>query len=122
MRYRTAITTLVAAFLASLAFTPVAAQYESNYERLARLTAPADVYYFFDGDRKHVASYNADRIMRVCLGDGQQVVPLRVIYDDNTATVGKNDCIRVEAKELALEPAEPLEANVTLRAEVETMN
>jgi hypothetical protein len=36
--------------------------------------------------------------------------------------VNSDECIRVEAKEVFLEPAEPLESNATIRAEVQTMN
>ncbi len=122
MRYRTLPAMLFSAILASLAMAPVAAQYDSNAERIAQLTSPTDVYHFFEGSRKQVVSYNTDRIVRVCLGDNRHTVPLRVIYDDKNATVAANECIRVEGKEVFLEPAEPLEPNTTLRAEVETLN
>ena len=122
MKYFTVTTTILVGLLAGLAFTPVAAQYDSNAERLAKLTAPTDVYYFFEGARKQVTAYDTERIVRVCLGDSQVAVPLRVIHDDDTAMVNKNECVRVEAKEVFLEPAEPLESNATIRAEVETLN
>lgn len=122
MRYRNVVVTLIAVLLGSMAFSPAEAQYESNYQRLAHLTAPSDVFYFFDGGRKTAASYQSSHIMRVCLGDGPSAVPLRIIHDEKTTIVAKNDCVRVEAKELALEPAEPLKSNVVLRAEVETLN
>ncbi len=60
--------------------------------------------------------------MRVCLGDNRHLVPLRVIHDDDTATVSADECIRVEAKDVLLEPAEPLESSATMRAEVQNMN
>lgn len=122
MKQHSIVATLLVSLFAIMAFSPAAAQYESNFERLAKLSPPVDVYHFFDGDRKQVVSYKTDRIMRVCLGDNRHVVPLRVIHDEDTATVERNDCIRVEAKEVFLEPAEPLDANVVLRAEVETLN
>lgn len=122
MRILVATITLFAILMAPIVSTPAIAQYESNAQRLAQMTAPTDVYYFFDGSRKQVTSYNEDRIVRVCLGDDRHGVPLRVIHDDNSAMVGANECIRVEGKEIFLEPAEPLEPNTTIRAEVETLN
>jgi len=113
---------LFTTLLVSVAMTPTVAQYNSNAERLARLTAPTDVYYFFEGDRKQVVSYNSDRVVRVCLGDSRHTVPLRVIYDEKNVTVAANECIRVEGKEVFLEPEEPLKPNTTIRAEVETLN
>ncbi|MGK7294753.1 MAG: hypothetical protein ACNS61_02865 [Candidatus Wenzhouxiangella sp. M2_3B_020] len=122
MRIFTATSTLLIGLIGALAFTPVSAQYDSNAERLAKLTSPTDVYYFFEGARKQVTSYSNDRVVRVCLGDSRHGVPLRVIHDDNNVTVAANECIRVEGKEIFLEPAEPLESNATIRAEVETLN
>lgn len=122
MRILTATIALFAILMAPLAPTPAVAQYDSNAERLARLTSPTDVYYFFEGARKQVTSYNEDRIVRVCLDEARHAVPLRVIHDDKDVTVGANECIRVEGKEIFLEPAEPLEPNTTIRAEVETLN
>lgn len=122
MRTLVATIALSAILMASIAPTPAVAQYESNAQRLAQMTSPTDVYYFFDGSRKQVTSYNEDRIVRVCLGDDRHGVPLRVIHDEDTVTVGANECIRVEGQEIFLEPAEPLKPNTTIRAEVETLN
>jgi hypothetical protein len=122
MRYLTLATTFIAALMVGMVAAPAAAQYDSNAERLAKLTSPSDVFYFFEGARKQVTAYDSERIVRVCLGDNRHLVPLRVIHDDDTATVNSDECIRVEAKEVFLEPAEPLESNATIRAEVQTMN
>lgn len=122
MRYLAIAIPFILGLAASLALTPAAAQYDSNAERLARLTSPTDVYYFFEGARKQVTSYDSNRIVRVCLEGNRYAVPLRVIHDDDNVTVAANECIRVEAKEVFLEPSEPLESNATIRAEVETLN
>jgi len=36
--------------------------------------------------------------------------------------IERGDCMRVEAKEISLEPAKTLDANAVIRAEVQTMN
>lgn len=48
-------------------------------------------------------------------------MPLKVTYDDKQAMLTSGDCIRIEAKEVYLEAAEPLEAGWVLHADVDTL-
>jgi hypothetical protein len=94
----------------------------SFLEYQARMHADADEYLFFEDDRKQVVSYNRERIVRVCAGESSQVTPMRIEYDDKTSTVAPGDCMRVEAMQVYLQPAEMLEPNSYLRVEVDTLN
>ncbi|MDT8408982.1 MAG: hypothetical protein RQ741_05230 [Wenzhouxiangellaceae bacterium] len=122
MRYRSVAATLLIGLMAATAFTPANAHFEDYLEYRLMMNAHPDVYYLFEDDRKQVVSYKTERVVRICTGDSRHLVPLKVIYDDKTATVEKNDCIRVEAKEVALEPAKLLETGEVIRAEVDTLN
>ncbi|OFE12154.1 hypothetical protein PHACT_02580 [Pseudohongiella acticola] len=112
-----AITTFVFAL-------PLAAQPQtgSYLEYRARMQSDADEYFFFEDDRKQVVSYSRDRIVRVCAADSAEVIPLRVEYDDRTTMLTPGDCIRVEAMDVFLEPADSLEPNTFMRVEVDTLN
>lgn len=115
---------LLAACITAFVALPVAAQpgTGSIVEYEARMHADADEYLFFEDDRKQVVSYNRERIVRVCAADSAIVTPMSIEYDDKTATVAPGDCMRVEAMEVYLEPAESLEPNTFLRVEVDTLN
>ncbi len=86
------------------------------------MQADPDEVFFFEDERKLVVSYNNERIVRICADESRVVTPLRITYDDRTATVMPGDCIRVEAMEVFLEPDENLDANTFLKAEVQTLN
>lgn len=111
--------TAAAALLASSAAV-FGAPYESIVEHQLRMTSAPDEYYFFEDDRKQVVDYKRDRIVRICAGDSRHLVPLEVTHDDDSTMVHRNDCVRVEAKEIYLEPAERLETNAVIRATVRT--
>ncbi|HKL63777.1 MAG TPA: hypothetical protein VJ883_10450 [Woeseiaceae bacterium] len=118
---------LAAGMVAGLGTTTALAQegaerLESILEYRAWMYAEPDEYYFFEEDTKQVVDYKQERIVRVCVGDSRHVVPLKVIYDGSTAMIERGDCMRVEAKKISLEPAESLDANTFIRAEVQTMN
>lgn len=82
----------------------------------------ADEYFFFEEtDRKKVADYKADQTLRVCVEQNPNLVPLRIIYDEEQATVEPGDCFRFEAQEVSLEPDERLERGWVLKAEVENV-
>ena len=114
---------LLAACVTAFVALPVSAQpgTGSIVEYEARMHADADEYLFFEDDRKQVVSYSRERIVRVCADDSAQVTPMSIEYDDKTATVAPGDCMRVEAMEVYLEPAESLEPNTFLRVEVDTL-
>lgn len=136
MRYGTAAATLLVGLMASLAFTPAIAQdrptsattqdeeydqWQNYLEYRASLSTPPDEYYFFEHEKKKVVSYKNDRLVRICAGDNRHQVPLKVTYDDKSASVAANECVRVEAKEISLQPMKRLEGNAAIRAEVITM-
>lgn len=107
--------------LGTLLATPLAAQTTAT-EQMIQLYSGPDEYYFFEDDQKQVVQYKEDRLVRICTGDSNHLVPLKVTFDGETAQIGEGDCMRVEAKSVSLEPAEPLDENWTIRAEVETLN
>lgn len=118
---------LAAGIAAGLGAAPALAQegpenVESILEYQAWMYSAPDEYYFFEDDSKQVVDYQRERIVRICVGDSRHLVPLKVIYDGSTAMIERGDCMRVEAKEVSLEPAETLDANAVIRAEVQTMN
>lgn len=83
----------------------------------------ADEYFFFEEtDRKKVADYQTDQMLRLCVEKNPHLVPLRVIYDDEQSAVQPGDCFRFEAKEVHLEPTKPLERGWTIKAEVENVS
>ncbi|HJL18821.1 MAG TPA: hypothetical protein RMH99_24375 [Sandaracinaceae bacterium LLY-WYZ-13_1] len=96
------------------------APYESFVEHQLRMASEPNEYFFFEDDRKQVVDYKRDRIVRICAGDSRHLVPLEVTHDDDTTMVHRNDCVRVEAKEIYLEPAERLETNAVIQATVRT--
>jgi len=80
-----------------------------------------DEYYFFEQtDRKEVADFKTDHLVRVCVDQNRHMVPLDVIHDGETTVVRPGDCARVDAMEVSLEPAKRLEPRWTIRAEVDT--
>jgi hypothetical protein len=122
---RIARRTLAPAVAAALLASSGAAfgeSYVSPAERQLRLASPPDEYYFFTDDRKQIVDYKSDRIVRICAGDSRHLVPLEVTHDDDTTMVHRNDCVRVEAKEIYLEPAEMLPTNAMIQATVRTEN
>ena len=115
---------MLAAVMTAVFALPVAAQpgTGSYLEYRAQMQAEADEFLFFEDERKQVVSYNRERIVRVCASESSQVTPMRIEYDDKTATVAPGDCMRVEAMQVYLQPAEMLEPNTFLRVEVDTLN
>ena len=86
------------------------------------MQSDADEYFFFEDDRKQVVSYIRERIVRVCAADSAEVTTLRIEYDDKVTMLTPGDCIRVEAMDVVLEPANTLPANTFMRVEVDTLN
>lgn len=118
------IKSMLAAIVTAALALPVSAQpgTGSYLEYRAEMQAEADEFLFFEDDRKQVVSYNSERIVRVCAAESPQVIPMSIEYDDKTATLAPGDCIRVEAMDVYLQPAEMLEPNTFLRVEVDTLN
>jgi hypothetical protein len=117
---RRALSATAAAALLASSGAALAESYESPAERQLRLASPSDEYYFFADDRKQIVDYKSDRIVRICAGDSRHLVPLKVTHDDDSTMVHRNDCVRVEAKEIYLEPAEMLPTNAMIQAKVRT--
>lgn len=124
MNISTPVKTVFAGILTVIFAAPATAQpgIESFLEHRAYMQSEPDELYFFEDDRKMVVSYNNERIVRICADESRVVTPLRISYDDKTATVAPGDCVRVEAMEVYLEPDENLDANTFLKAEVQTLN
>jgi len=101
---------------------PFAVAQDSALERMVMMYSPPDEYYFFEQDRKKVIDYKSENVVRICAGDSRHAVPLRVTYDGERATIGSGDCMRVEAKEIFLEPDEPLDPNWVIVADVQTVS
>ena len=116
---RVSSATAVAALLASSAAVSGAPN-ESIIEHHLRMATDPDKYFFFEDDRKQIVDYKRDRVVRICAGDSRHLVPLEVTHDDDSTMVHRNDCVRVEAKEIFLEPAEPLPENAVIEATVRT--
>lgn len=113
------LTAICVAFTAA----PAAAQvHDSILEHYAKMHSGSDEYYFFEDDRKQVVDYKEDRMMRICAGESRHLVPLKVIHDGETSMVHAGDCLRLEAKSVALEPAEQLEPNFVIKADVDTIS
>ena len=110
-----------AVLLVSLAAASTAAAQSSVLEHMAQMHAEADEFHFFDDERKHVIDYQSAREVRICTGESRHLVPLKVTYDEQTAMLGSNDCIRVEAKDVYLEPKDRLDPNWVITAEVESL-
>lgn len=107
--------------LAAVFAAPGALAQESIIEHMAKMHSGPDEYYFFEADRKQVVDYRTEKVVRICTGQSRHAVPLKVTYDDTTAVLGSDDCVRVEAKQVFLEPDEPLDPNWVIQAEVETL-
>ena len=90
-------------------------------ESAVRMHSGPDEFYFFEQDRKQVVDYKTERMVRICTGQSRHLVPLKVTYDDKTVMLRSDECIRVEAKQVFLEPTERLEPNWVIKADVETM-
>lgn len=112
---------IVAALVAAVLAAPVLAQ-SSATDQMIRLYSDPDEYYFFEDDRKQVVDYKEERVVRICAGESRHLVPLKVTYDGSSAMVEAGDCIRVEAKQVSLEPAKMLEPDWSIVAEVDTLN
>jgi len=104
---------------AAMNLSTVQAQWDPLLRRAQVYSGP-DEYYFFEADRKKVIDYKKDHIVRICTGKNRHLVPLKVTYDGKEAMIGSDDCIRVEAKEVYLEPAKRLDDNWMIEANVET--
>ncbi|MDT8322416.1 MAG: hypothetical protein RQ826_18025 [Xanthomonadales bacterium] len=114
------LSTLFLCITAFFAVSTAQAQ-TSVLEHAARMHSGPDEYYFFEDDRKQVIDYKTERMVRICTGQSRHLVPMKVTYDNKTATLGSDECIRVEAKKVLLEPAERLKPNYVIEAEVETL-
>lgn len=108
----------VVAFAAGIAL----AQTTSPLETMVRMHSEPDEYYFFEDDRKEIVNYKEPRTVRVCTGESEHLVPLKITYDQETAMIASGDCMRVEASEVYLEPAETLDDNWVIEADVETID
>lgn len=107
--------------LAAIFAAPGALAQDSIIEHMAKMHSGPDEHYFFEADRKQVVDYQTEQVVRICTGESRHTVPLKVSYDDKTTVLGSDDCVRVEAKRVFLEPNEPLEPNWVIQAEVETL-
>jgi len=105
---------------ASLA-APAIGQSESILRHMNTMYSEPDEHYFYEDDRKQVVSYKKDRVVRICADESRHLVALEVTYDGKKATLESDDCIRVEAKNVYLEPKETLDPNWVIKAEVETL-
>lgn len=98
------------------------AQAQSVAEEFIFYPSEPDEYFFFEEtDRKEVTDYKKDQIVRVCVDKSEITTPLAIFHDGEESRVTPGDCIRVEGKEIALEPAAPLKRREVLRVEVATM-
>ena len=115
-------TFLLSASAAALLMSAVPAMSQTVAEEFIYYPSESDEYLFFDRtDRKTVADFKTDKVVRVCVDQNRHLVPLKVYYDDKTAKVAPGDCLRFEAKRVELEPAGKLDAKWVLKAEVDTM-
>lgn len=112
---------MMAVLFAAVLAAPAAQAQSSVLETMVQLHSEPDEYYFFEDDRKQVLDYKTEQEVRICAGESRHLVPLKVTYDEQTTTLGSNDCIRVEAKTVYLEPQKRLDPNWVITAEVETM-
>ena len=104
-------------------FAVATAQAQSGpLETAVQMHSGPDEFYFFEDDRKQVVDYKTERMVRICTGQSRHLVPLKVTYDERTVTLGSDECIRIEAKKVFLEPTERLEPNWVIQADVDTMN
>lgn len=116
---KTVYSAVLAAFLLAIS-APLYAQ--SVAEEFIYYPAEPDEYYFFEEtDKKKVAHFKKDRMVRVCVDKSEHLVPLKVIHDKDSSIVQPGDCLRFEAREVVLEPAAELSAKWLLKAEVDTM-
>lgn len=120
-RFSTTRMATLATLAAALLSAPTLAQ-SSALNQMIRLYSDPDEYYFFEDDRKQVVDYKEERVVRICAGESRHLVPLKVTYDGSTAMVNAGDCMRVEARQVSLEPAKMLEPNWSIVAEVNTLN
>lgn len=109
------------AFLGSAVLVVAQSDTDSILEHYGALFSGADEFFFFEAERKQAVDYQQERIVRICAGDSRHQVPLRVTADGRAITLGSGDCIRVEAKQVYLEPDSRLDANTMLIARVETL-
>lgn len=108
--------------LAAVLAVPAANAQSSVLEMMTKLHAGPDEYYFFEADRKEVVDYKTEHIVRICTGESKHLVPLKVTYDGKTATIDSGDCLRVEAKQIFLEPEKRLDPSWVIQADVETLS
>lgn len=107
--------------LVALAFTSPAIAQTVAEEFIYYPSGPNEYYLFSQMDEKKVVDYETDRMVRVCMNSNRHLVPLRVHHDQEESLVQPGDCLRVEAKQVRLEPAGRLEPEWNIRAEVETL-
>lgn len=82
----------------------------------------SDEFFFFEAtDRKKVADFKTDKMVRVCVDNSDHLVPLKVTYDSESTEVSPGDCFRFEAKEVILEPAKELDRMWVVKADVDVM-
>lgn len=113
---------ILSASAAALLMGAAPAMSQTVAEEFIYYPSEPDEYYFFERtDRKKVADFKTDKMVRVCVEQNSHLVPMKVYYDNKTAMVAPGDCMRLEAKQVELEPAKRLEANWVLKAEVDTL-
>lgn len=120
---KTMTISILVGFCAALAAAPAPAQvHDSILRHYADLHSAPDEYYFFEDDRKQVVDYKQPRVVRICAGESRHLVPLEVTHDGETSTVRSGDCLRIEAESVSLAPAEELQPNYVIKADVETIS
>lgn len=101
---------------------PGAATAQSITETMVKMYSEPNEYYLFEDDEKKVIHYKKDRRVQLCAGQSKHLVPLKVTHDGDSSQVAAGDCLIVEAKQISISPAEPLDPNWSMRVEVDPLD
>ena len=108
-----------------LAFTatPLMAQQDEQRGDSDPMPMPEEEeYYLYEDNSKQVVDYREDKIVRVCAGPAPHDVTLTVRADEREIEIWPGDCIRVEAKQVFLEPSKHLPDLAMIKVGVQTID
>lgn len=68
-------------------------------------------YQFDDRSDSEELTFDEERRLRICMGEGEDLIPLELEYNNSTKTVDPGQCQEINVKEVTVRPAEEVPPN-----------
>ena len=84
-------------------------------ESIVQLYAEPGTFYLQGAQDTDIVDFDSVQRVEICVGRDQSSVPLKIDYRNKEATIMPGNCMTVEAKSVAIEPAEELPSGVVMK-------